>query len=1316
MSIRRNLQWVLGACALLTLVGCSEVAAPTVSAQTVGDVFAVHADVHVKDQEVHGQLRVADGDSVGTGPEGRARLRLDDGTLLAIDSNTRFSLRAGRVELETGRLFVQASSSAHTQLALGDVSTQVNQSSVALDSRDGKRRIYCASGELQLTQGNATARVGSGESASIEGDKINVVPEKAFDDWTGGLAVPWSSALGEKSAIPEVRSQDTDTDPGAPLVIRSHRVTVDLDGELALTKTRTTYFNGGSTGSRASVRFALPHGAILRRVVQQNGSSVEVAQVGIGAGPSRSQLGSWRGIEWAGGGWLVGDLGSVSGGQTLELELEYVEWLDARSGRTEYRYPMADSDSPPLIAELSVEINASAKHPAFVSGSSGATLSAKQLSYRRADVKPTGDITVEWATPTGKAPTVRAFVSEPRAGEDPFVLLRTEVPERRETGLTFALVVDSSMSIGPAVLETSRAVVDAILEGLGPSDSVVVLAADQALRPLGESTPQPVTPALRANVRKALAGLRAGGASNLGVALQHAADILDAPSRAERAGSGMVVYIGDGRPTVGEPSAQRIRRLLGRKTGLPRLSSIAVGANADRWALAKLVQGVGSMYEVIDRSDAARAGSALLAEALQPTLRDVQFDLGPSIDRIYPRDARAVLGGSTVTVLGRLRGKLPDRVNVHVRDGATASDESRAVLRQGLPEGADVAQRWAAARVEEMVSRDDEGIEPAIALAAENALLTPWTSWFFSAPSAGTSSRPFRERVLDLSPNYDTPFASRVDGLGIMGSTLLEPPRSFGGGVSLEAAVETAVRRTLQRAASALRACRDARASVRPDAGRSFSIEVSVDKGGEASKVKVEIVDGGSGRDPVLERCIASVVRSLPYVAAGVSVSINETVTVPEGRSSQRTKCSEASKVSLPLRKMLWRARSPLNADSYVIAARGCELPRWTDRRELLLLLLEQISDGSAQLALALQLDAAGETDAAGFIRREALRRVLDFQQLEALSRQLLSDEPEIDDELSKAHNKARNDEDRLDVVRRFLRLAPHNPLARRHLLAALEALGMKDALVAELEAMRAEPFIDAGLLAEGASALRRIGLDEEGRRLFGELIERAPGDPWTLAYVGDRLRAEQLFDEACTVYESLERALPNDAAVTLRMALAHAGAGRLDVATRLLDRVTQTGGRGDDGRVGELSSITQAVLLAGARGNNDPAVEAELQRRLLQTPLPDVQSLVLVQAAPADDPVEVSVTRQRGEKVAQSADLDARVLGVAAIRIERGDGSAEIQLKRGNKFGSSRPTRATVTALVLSAEGEPRLVRRDVEVGADGKAATLQFDGERFL
>src|SRR5262249_541631 len=163
-------------------------------------------------------------------------------------------------------------------------------------------------------------------------------------------------------------------------------------------------------------------------------------------------------------------------------------------------------------------------------------------------------------------------------------------------------------------------------------------------------------------------------------------------------------------------------------------------------------------------------------------------------------------------------------------------------------------------------------------------------------------------------------------------------------------------------------------------------------------------------------------------------------------------------------------------------------------------------------------------------------------------------------------------------------------------------------------------------------------------------------------------------------------------------LALAHAGAGRLDVATRLLDRVTQTGGRGDDGRIGELASITQAVLLAGARSGAQGDVETELLRRLMQTPLPDLASLLVVQPPASDDPIEVRVGGESGDREQQPADFAARAPGLAAVRIERGDGPARILLSRPADAGPGRPALARVAALVLSGDrAAAHLVTRDV-------------------
>jgi hypothetical protein len=106
-----------------------------------------------------------------------------------------------------------------------------------------------------------------------------------------------------------------------------------------------------------------------------------------------------------------------------------------------------------------------------------------------------------------------------------------------------------------------------------------------------------------------------------------------------------------------------------------------------------------------------------------------------------------------------------------------------------------------------------------------------------------------------------------------------------------------------------------------------------------------------------------------------------------------------------------------------------------------------------------------------------------------------------------------------------------------------------------------------------------------------------------------------------------------------------------------------------------------------------------------------------MIESPPADAPIEVSVVRKNGEKVAQSADLDARELGVAAIRIERGDGRARISLKRAQELGPSRPAKAKLAALILDRENnQPRLVTKEVDVSADGKSVELEFDGEAFL
>lgn len=1275
---------------------------------TVGDIKALHAEITVHGREVRGDARLHDGDDVKTGPDGRARLRLDDGTVLVVDGNTEISLKKERVVVARGRVFVQAGATARTEVALRDSVTRVVSAAAAFEASESVGKVYCARGELVATIGGRSAHVQSGETATLMGAEAKVAPETAFDDWTGGLAVPWSGEKSPASAIAELWGGMGD-DPGAPLVVRSAKVETTIDGEVALTRMRTSYFNGSDRDVSADVRMALPEGAIVTQVARTNEGSDERKAV-VGVGIRGGALGDR--LEWAGGGWLRGTLTNVGAGTSVELSVDYVEWLPQKDGHATYRFPMASDIEAPMVGGLDVRVT-SVSPAKWLSVSSGAKVVSGAIELHRADVRPTGDLVVELEPAVVRSKAARAYVERRDASEDPYVLVRTELPESAATGVSLALVVDTSSSVGPALLETERAAVDAILDSLGPKDSVVVLAADHAVSTLGSDRASSVTPELRASIRKALGEVHAGGASNLGLALERGADLLDA--QGEKAGAGMVVYLGDGRPTVGEVTARELRKRLARRaTGVPRLGALAVGQGADRWMLAELVAGAGPVLEVLDRPDAARASSVLVADALAPTFRDVSLDLGTTVDRVYPRDPQAKLSGSTVTVSGRLRGELPKEIVLRYRRGTTLVEEVRPLTKVVAPMFADVPKRWAAQRIEENVVRAD-GVEPSIALASKVGLLTPWTSWFFGG---GSASAPWDARLIGLSPT-DAAYASHVEPAPPPPSLLLEPPTTFDGEATIEEAAEIAARRALRDAMGPMVACRDARASIKPGVGSSLDVSVSVDKDGHATNVVVRASDARED-DPVLDRCIRVVVSAVPFYGAGVTVKVSHTVTLPPGQGGKRTQCSVASKLPLPVRRGIWRARKAKGQLDFSVASRACETPTWSERRALLAILTTDLAPQTG-MALASRLENEGATDASRFVRQELLRNAslsaLGYEQLRQL---MIEDEPKIDRALDKAYRAAKTDAERLVVLRRFLRLAPHSPLGRRLHVALLESMKDKPALLEAIEHIRYDAFADAGLLAECASTLRRIGLDEEGRRAFGELVERAPRDPWTLGYVGDRLRAEGLHEDALAAYLRLDAAMPDDPAVTLRIALAHAGAGRLDVATRLLDKVAQTGGRGDDGRLGELASIVSASLLTNARQSQKQAsaeIDALLVRRLAQTPLPDVASVVLVRSAVNDSTIEVSVARQEKDKDELPADLDASAMGLSAVRIERGGGVARLRLRQAAGFASGRPTRALVTALVLDGQdrSRSRLVTREVDIAPGEKGTELRWTGEAF-
>ena len=89
---------------------------------TLGDRKPVHAGVSVGSERVQWLRRLALGDKITTDADGRARLRLDDGTAAVLDRSTVLVVTPQGFRLEQGRAHVTSPSGAHPLIELGALS------------------------------------------------------------------------------------------------------------------------------------------------------------------------------------------------------------------------------------------------------------------------------------------------------------------------------------------------------------------------------------------------------------------------------------------------------------------------------------------------------------------------------------------------------------------------------------------------------------------------------------------------------------------------------------------------------------------------------------------------------------------------------------------------------------------------------------------------------------------------------------------------------------------------------------------------------------------------------------------------------------------------------------------------------------------------------------------------------------------------------------------------------------------------------------------------------------------------------------------
>ncbi|MBC7172495.1 MAG: AgmX/PglI C-terminal domain-containing protein, partial [Polyangiaceae bacterium] len=398
--------------------------------------------------------------------------------------------------------------------------------------------------------------------------------------------------------------------------------------------------------------------------------------------------------------------------------------------------------------------------------------------------------------------------------------------------------------------------------------------------------------------------------------------------------------------------------------------------------------------------------------------------------------------------------------------------------------------------------------------------------------------------------------------------------------------------------------CYERRLLVRPDLEGEVTVSIEVNPRGEVGSISIV---ASSIADAEVESCVLTELRGLPFPALDGSDKTRATHTfvfrIPGRELGVRRTCSEASSYGVSVRARLWSERLEVRPgaagalETYREAQRFCELDDWRARRTLMETMLRSLPELDDRLAVyrSLKSDPVMEV----YLRRAILRGLRGSAEVYK-ARAGMGLEASLEWPLfSQLWHRAPHADARPSLVRRWLEVVPDDLDLRLRMLTLLEEtnrLAEARRLAAEL---RGDPLADATVRARVGEFWIRQEKPDEARRVFSEIVESAPLDPWARRRLGDLYLAHGWADDAYREFAALAALRPDADEVLLLLARAAAGAGRLDEALRLEQRLSEEESADHAEGPAALARLYTAVRLARLEArDNAPERRAAIAAR----------------------------------------------------------------------------------------------------------------------
>ncbi len=543
------------------------------------------------------------------------------------------------------------------------------------------------------------------------------------------------------------------------VVIKLHRVSVEIDNQVATTRVEQVFYNDSERLAEGTYVFPLPVGAAVSNLVMWvDGKPIE-AKI-LDAEEARDiydeivrRMRDPALLEYVGAGAIQASVFPIQPFSEVKIEIEYGQLLQVENGLVHYEYGLrTDHLTRRPVDQISITVSVESNDAISTIYSPTHNIAitrdgefAFRAGYESAYAHPESDFSLYYGLASDEI-NVNLLSYRESAGEDGFFTLMitppVQVSESRVIPKDVIIVLDQSGSMFGDKWEQARDAVTFVLDHLNRRDRFNVIAFSTGYRIYADEL-QPVSEA--ADAADWISGLEAVGGTDIDGALKEAMQMAD------RERSTVVLFLTDGLPTEGETEAGAILdHVESMATPNVRMFTFGVGDDVDTFLLDQLYQmfrGAGTYVRPDERID--DEVSALYNKISAPVLTNLQLDVnGVRVDELYPADPLPDLFvGTQLIITGRYRqdGAATVRLSGEL-DGQRMTYSYDVHFRANAGGEVFIPRLWATRKIGALLNairlygEDPELVDSIVRLSIRYGIITPYTSFLITEDDIFTQS------------------------------------------------------------------------------------------------------------------------------------------------------------------------------------------------------------------------------------------------------------------------------------------------------------------------------------------------------------------------------------------------------------------------------------------------------------------------------------------------------------------------------------------------------------------------------------------------